>query len=125
MADDDDIKVNDSSSGVTCRTQGFAAAHAPTRRQYRDMGNSAEYLAKKLAKDPSMARYNHCLAAIYSEVGNDNMADVFFKNAIMNAPGDVMTRNDYALHLSRLGYTEEATDELKKGQSPVTLITSY
>jgi Tfp pilus assembly protein PilF len=114
MKDSDAEELGIVESHETSRTSGFNARDPPNRRQLRQMGDATKYFQKKLDKDPNMARYNHCLAAIYSEVGDTKSADAFFKNSIANAPDNVMTRNDYALHLSRLGYTSEAVDELNK-----------
>lgn len=115
MADDADMhELGIVETHETSRTSGFNEQPIPTRRQLREMGNASVYFQKKLEKDPNMGRYNHCLAALYSEVGDTKSADAYFKNAIASAPGNVMTRNDYALHLSRLGHTSEAVDELNK-----------
>jgi len=114
MHDDDAEELGIQETHETSRTSGFNVRDPPTRRQFRQMGNATKYFQKKLDKDPHMARYNHCLAAIYSEVGDTKSADAYFKNSIANAPDNVMTRNDYALHLSRLGHTSEAVDELNK-----------
>lgn len=85
-----------------------------TRKQILDYGDAVRYFDGKLYRDPNMARYNHCQAALYSEAGENGRADNYFKNALANAPGNVMTRNDYALHLSKCGYMQDAVDELRK-----------
>jgi tetratricopeptide (TPR) repeat protein len=77
-----------------------------------------QFYEHKLSENPNMSKYNHNLAAIMSQTkgnGNDERADELYRHALTVAPNNVMTRNDYALHLSKKQEYLLATKELQKG----------
>lgn len=86
-----------------------------TLKEKFEYGDAVRYFQHKLQKDPKMSRYNHCMGALYTEAGDFHSADAYYKNALTSAASNVMIRNDYALHLSRNGYTKDGVEELKKG----------
>lgn len=104
----------------SCRTEGFNNNNINnnklTMKDRLLLSDAADYFNNKLHNSNSNnnSRYSHCLAALYNEINENNKAEVFYKHAIAHNPSNIMIRNDYALYLSKLGYTHDATDELHK-----------
>ena len=80
----------------------------------RYYASAEKFYQDKLAKNPDMPRYNHLLAAICSERGLEDNANGYYRQAITTQPGNIMTRNDYGVHLSRAGRKDDALHEYKK-----------
>lgn len=78
--------------------------------------DAIDFYEDKLASNPTMPRYNHCLAAITSAVNDNEKADNHYRQAILAAPNNVMIRNDFALHLAKQQHKDEAIKELEKAR---------
>jgi tetratricopeptide (TPR) repeat protein len=81
-------------------------------REYQDAINFYEY---KLFDNPTMPKYNHNLAALMEGKGRIERAGELYRHALSAAPNNVMTRNDYAMHLAKKQEYLLATKELQKG----------
>jgi tetratricopeptide (TPR) repeat protein len=86
------------------------------RQQYYAYQEASQFYDEKLQNYPTMPRYNHMMASIASEQGKKNEADYYYRQSLYNAPGDVMIKNDFAVHLIRnyKDRKEDAEKELKK-----------
>lgn len=62
------------------------------------------------------ARYNHMMAALADAGKDSDSAKKHYQNSIVNNPSNVLTRSDYALHLSAQGRSgfKQAQDEFRK-----------
>lgn len=89
------------------------------RRDPRYYASAENFYDKKLQNNPEMPRYNHLMASIASERGLEDKANGYYRQAITAQPGNLMTRNDYAVHLARSNRKEDALHEFKKA----TLLT--
>lgn len=85
----------------------------------RYYASAEKFYEAKLQANPDMPRYNHLMAAIASERGLEDRANSLYRQAITVQPGNLMTRNDYAVHLARSNRKDDALHEFKKA----TLIT--
>jgi tetratricopeptide (TPR) repeat protein len=86
------------------------------QKQYHEFENAKKFYQEKLENYPTFARYTHYMAALNSEQGNMKEAESYYRQTLCNAPGDVMVKNDFAVHLLN-NYTdrkEDAVKELKK-----------
>lgn len=83
-------------------------------RDPRYYASAEKFYQTKLANNPEMPRYNHLMAAIASERGQEEKANSYYRQAIMVQPGNLAMRNDYAVHLSRANRKEDALHEFKK-----------
>eukprot|EP01032_Pedospumella_encystans_P017420 gene17420-19851_t len=84
------------------------------KRTGRYYASAENFYETKLVSNPEMPRYNHLMAAIQSEKGDVDKANSYYRTSIAAQSGNVMTRNDYAVHLARAGRKEDAIHELKK-----------
>jgi tetratricopeptide (TPR) repeat protein len=103
---------------VETRNPISGAPPAVTREMRRGGGRYDEaitFYEDKLSDNPNMSKYNHNLAAIMQTKGNSERAGELYRQAIASAPNNVMTRNDYALHLAKKQEYLLATKELQKG----------
>ena len=78
--------------------------------------NASRFYEEKLEKNPTMGRYKHYLAAMSSAQGKVAEADSYYRQTLESSPGDVLVKNDFAVHLLN-NYTdrkEDAVKELKK-----------
>lgn len=83
------------------------------RRRKSEVSQAIDFYEAKLATNPSMPRYNQCLAAIRDAQGRSDEASLLYKKAVLHAPGNVMIRNDCGLNLARQGYIPNALQEFK------------
>jgi Flp pilus assembly protein TadD len=86
------------------------------RRDPRYYASAERFYEAKLQINPEMPRYNHLMAAIASERGLEDKANNYYRQAITVQPGNLMTRNDYAVHLARSNRKEDALHEFKKAE---------
>lgn len=75
---------------------------------------AVDFYEQKLIDNPTMPKYNQYLAAIADSEGDKERAGQLYRTAVGCSPGDVMIRNDYALHLQKHGEQKYAERELKK-----------
>lgn len=92
---------------------------APRRRRYNgrrmtETDKAQVFFANKLEDNPSMPRYNHCMAALKDARGQVEEATQYYRNAAANQPANLMIRNDYALHLEKKGFHKDALREYDK-----------
>jgi tetratricopeptide (TPR) repeat protein len=91
------------------------------RHRAREMQNALDYYDEKLENYPYRSRYNHMKASILSEQGNIKDADYFYRQALVNAPSDVMVKNDYAVHMVT-NYSDRKDDALKELKKALILV---
>lgn len=77
---------------------------------------ASDYLKGRLQINPSVSRYTHLLGTLAQARGNVEEADQYYRQTILMAPNNVMARNDFALHLRRLGQKDDCIKELKKAE---------
>jgi tetratricopeptide (TPR) repeat protein len=82
----------------------------------REWNEAHDFFSEKLVDNPTMPKYNICMAALYGATGNNKDADFHYKTALMVDPGNIMNRSDYALHLTRIGKGTQAKHEMVKAQ---------
>lgn len=87
---------------------------SPHRKPARFYASAEKFYEEKLAANPEMPRYNHLMAAICSERGGKERANNYFRQAIAAQGGNIMTRNDYAVHLAANDRKPDALHEFKK-----------
>jgi predicted Zn-dependent protease len=73
-----------------------------------------DFFTAKLAVNPEMPKYLHCMAAISSQMNHVEEANDYFRNAIENSSHKHLIRNDFAVHLSKQNRKLDAINELKK-----------
>jgi tetratricopeptide (TPR) repeat protein len=83
-------------------------------RPARYYASAEKFYKTKLLSNPEMPRYNHLMAAITSERGHIEEANNYYRQAIESQPGNIMMRNDYAVHLARSERVDDALHEFKK-----------
>ena len=92
-----------------------------TRAQQKDQLNAKAFYEKKLDGAPGNAWYNHMLAALAVNRGDNDAATGYFRQSVANS-NNVMTRNDLALHMARTENLRDpdkfrdALTEMKKAQ---------
>lgn len=77
---------------------------------------ASDYFKGRLQINPSVSRYTHLLGALAQARGKVDEADQYYRQTILMAPNNVLARNDFALHLSRLGQKDDCIKELKKAE---------
>lgn len=81
---------------------------------------ASDYFKGRLQINPSVSRYTHLLGTLAQARGKVDEADQYYRQTILMAPNNVLARNDFALHLSRLGQKDDCIKELKKAELIVT-----
>jgi tetratricopeptide (TPR) repeat protein len=82
---------------------------------YRNAVEEAEdFYTTKLRSNPNMARYNTMMGAITSTKGQVEAADSYFRQAVVTAPNNILTRNDFALHMATHGNYDKKLDAIKE-----------
>ena len=78
---------------------------------------SIYYKRKMNAGSQENARYNHFMGALAVAANDTEAAKLHYQQAVASAPGDVLARSDYALHLQRMGraYENDARESIRKG----------
>mmetsp|Transcript_12997 Transcript_12997/g.19597 ORF Transcript_12997/g.19597 Transcript_12997/m.19597 type:complete len:261 (+) Transcript_12997:201-983(+) len=76
--------------------------------------SAVDFYENKLQSNPTMPKYNQYLAAIVASEGNNDRAMHHYRRAVDCSPGDVMIRNDLALHMAKQGDPSRGAKELKK-----------
>lgn len=115
----DDFLLEKMTSSSNSFTKEYLRPQVLDRRMIPAMNEATDFYTKKLENYPGMPRYNHYMAAISMAKGDVETADNYYRQTMMAAPGDIMVKNDFAMHLNALGRKEESIKELKKA----TLIT--
>lgn len=82
-----------------------------TNKEYK---NAIKFYENKLDYNPLMPRYNHMMAAISSEKGEEDKANSYYRTTIDCEPNNIIPKNDYAVHLSKHNRNEDALQQLKK-----------
>jgi tetratricopeptide (TPR) repeat protein len=77
---------------------------------------ATDYLKGRLEINNSVSRYTHLIGTLAEARGNIEEADQYFRRTILMAPNNVMARNDFALHLGRLGQKDDCIKELNKAE---------
>jgi tetratricopeptide (TPR) repeat protein len=81
----------------------------------RDQYSAAtDFYEAKLKTNPGMPRYTHLMAAIHSARGDNDKAEWCYRETCYNQPGNIMVRNDFAVHLLSGNRKEDARQELRK-----------
>ena len=103
-------------------TKASASASSSRRRRYNGQRRVPEavkaqaFFEKKLEDNPTMPRYNHCMGALADAKGGAHMeeATTYYRQAAANQPANLMIRNDFALHLEKKGFHQDALREYDK-----------
>lgn len=82
---------------------------------YRNAVEEAEdFYNTKLRSNPNMPRYNTMMGAIASAKGDIETADSYYRQSIVAAPNNILTRNDFALHMATHGNYDKKLDAIKE-----------
>ncbi len=88
-----------------------------TNNERREQIKASIYYKQKMNQgSQDNARINHMMAALAEAGGDAKNAKLHFQNAIVNAPGNVMQRSDYAEFLATQGKNEfvQGQEEFRK-----------
>jgi tetratricopeptide (TPR) repeat protein len=86
----------------------------PTRPPQNRYHGAIAFYKQKLADYAEMPRYNQMMGAICSEQGNVDDAEKYYRQAFASAPGNILIKNDFAVHLANHGRKDDALKELNK-----------
>jgi len=84
------------------------------KQKVQEVIDAREFYDKKLAKEPTMPRYNHCLAAMTAAAGEMEVSSNLYRKALAYDENNISLRSDMSLHLSKVGRQQEAIDSMKK-----------
>lgn len=86
----------------------------PIRLAQNPHQKAIAFYKQKLSENAEMPRYNQMMGAISSEQGNVDDAEKYYRQAFASAPGNILIKNDFAVHLANHGRKDDALKELGK-----------
>eukprot|EP01038_Epipyxis_sp_PR26KG_P008451 gene8451-11429_t len=82
---------------------------------HHEYKNTMDYYESKLSTYPNMPRYSHYVAVLSGEMEQTEKADAYFRQSLVDAPNNIMVRNDFAVYLhDKRKNKQDAIKELKK-----------